>query len=331
MTLRRARRPGESSWRRRSPSSTPRSASFLSHTGPRSWTAGNRWKCSVRRRCGRRRPGWNPAGSVWSATIAAIGAGRRQQHAAGAVDRRPQGVHQRRFDGEGVDHEYRAAQAGHPHRQAEAGAENPELARQQQLLTSFEESLKAKEEELTQEFETQVADRTASTTKQRMAALKAELDQISLYETNLREALKSQETTTREVGKASVNLQDVQFSPGHEPAASRSDPAPDQRHRDGDAAGAADSAGRASRKSPASKTSGPSIRLWWFSWRSAAVSAWRSCGTGWTRPCSRPTMSPGSLTCPSSAPRRVPARSKRPCSPSTWPATTRRFGRTCLC
>jgi len=92
--------------------------------------------------------------------------------------------------------------------------ENPEIARQQQLLTTFEESLKEKEQELTQEFEVQVADRTASTIKQRMAALKAELGQISLYESSLREALKSQETTTREVGRASVNLQDVQFSLG---------------------------------------------------------------------------------------------------------------------
>ncbi len=89
--------------------------------------------------------------------------------------------------------------------------ENPELARQQQLLASFEESLKEKTEELTREFEAQVADRATSTNKMKMAALKAERDQIQLYETNLREALKSQEVTTNEVGKASVNLQDLQF------------------------------------------------------------------------------------------------------------------------
>lgn len=92
--------------------------------------------------------------------------------------------------------------------------ENPELARQQQLLTVFEENLKEKEKELTQEFEVQVADRTKSTTKQRMAALKAEHEQIAQYETRLRDALKTQETATREVGKASVYLADVQFNLG---------------------------------------------------------------------------------------------------------------------
>lgn len=92
--------------------------------------------------------------------------------------------------------------------------ENPELARQQQLLTTFEESLKLKEAELTQEFEAQVADRTSVSNKQRVLALKAELDQISRYEKRLREYLSTQETTTREVGKASVDMQDVQFSMG---------------------------------------------------------------------------------------------------------------------
>lgn len=92
--------------------------------------------------------------------------------------------------------------------------ENPELARQQQLLASFEETLKAKEEELTGKFDEQVADRIAATTRQRMAALKAELEQISLYEANLREALKMQETTTQEVGRASAELQSLQYDLG---------------------------------------------------------------------------------------------------------------------
>jgi succinoglycan biosynthesis transport protein ExoP len=92
--------------------------------------------------------------------------------------------------------------------------ENPELARQQQLLTVFEENLKEKEKELTQEFEVQVADRTTSATKQRMAGIKAEREQIAQYEAGLKAALDKQETTTSDIGKASVNLSDVQFSMG---------------------------------------------------------------------------------------------------------------------
>ena len=92
--------------------------------------------------------------------------------------------------------------------------ENPELARQQQLLVSFEENLEEKEKELTQEFEVQVADRTTTANKQRITALKAELDQISQYEKKLRDALDAQEAKTRDVGKANVELLDVQFSLG---------------------------------------------------------------------------------------------------------------------
>jgi succinoglycan biosynthesis transport protein ExoP len=92
--------------------------------------------------------------------------------------------------------------------------ENPEIAREEATLATFEESLKEKEAELTQEFEAQVADRAVATNKQRLASLKAELGQILLYKKNLAEALTSQETTTKEVGKASVNLQDLQFDLG---------------------------------------------------------------------------------------------------------------------
>ncbi len=92
--------------------------------------------------------------------------------------------------------------------------ENPELPRQQQLLTSFEDSLKEKEKELTQEFETQVADRTAATNKQKMAALKAELEQVTLYEASLLKSLEEQKTTTRKVAEASVALQEIQFKMG---------------------------------------------------------------------------------------------------------------------
>jgi succinoglycan biosynthesis transport protein ExoP len=90
--------------------------------------------------------------------------------------------------------------------------ENPELVRQQQLLATFEENLKEKEKALTQEFDAQVAAQATFMTKQRLASLKAEHDQISQHEKSLGEALITQEETTKAVGTASVNLQDVQFS-----------------------------------------------------------------------------------------------------------------------
>jgi succinoglycan biosynthesis transport protein ExoP len=90
-------------------------------------------------------------------------------------------------------------------------AGNPDLDRKQQLLTAFEQDLKDKEDELTQEFEQQVAGRVDTTNKQRLAALRIELDQINAHDKKLRDALNVQETTTGQVGQASVKLQDLQF------------------------------------------------------------------------------------------------------------------------
>jgi capsular exopolysaccharide synthesis family protein len=90
--------------------------------------------------------------------------------------------------------------------------ENPEIVRQQQLLTVFEESLNAKEKELTQEFEAQVAARAAMMNAQRIAAFNAELNQVNQYYQSLTKELDSQKTMTTAVGKANVNLQDMQLS-----------------------------------------------------------------------------------------------------------------------
>jgi succinoglycan biosynthesis transport protein ExoP len=90
-------------------------------------------------------------------------------------------------------------------------SENPELVRKQQLLDAFEQNLKAKEDELTQEFEQQMAGRIDATNKQRLMTLKIELDQINAHDKKLRDALNVQDTTTRQVGQASVTLQDRQF------------------------------------------------------------------------------------------------------------------------
>jgi succinoglycan biosynthesis transport protein ExoP len=90
-------------------------------------------------------------------------------------------------------------------------SENPKLAREQQVLSVFEQSLKEKEDELGKEFEGQVAGRIDTANKRRIMALQIELDQINTHDKKLREALNVQDTTTRQVGQASVNLQDLQF------------------------------------------------------------------------------------------------------------------------
>jgi succinoglycan biosynthesis transport protein ExoP len=95
-------------------------------------------------------------------------------------------------------------------RQTLAG-DNPKLVRQQELLDVFEQNLKEKEDELAAEFEGQVAGRIDAANKQRLTALKIELDQINTHDKKLRDALNVQDTTTRQVGQASVNLQDLQF------------------------------------------------------------------------------------------------------------------------
>ena len=88
---------------------------------------------------------------------------------------------------------------------------NPELVRKEQLLTAFEENLKEKEEQLSREFDEQVAGRTNVANQQRLKALAIEREQIDNHDKKLRAALNVQDTTTRQVGQASVNLQDLQF------------------------------------------------------------------------------------------------------------------------
>jgi succinoglycan biosynthesis transport protein ExoP len=88
---------------------------------------------------------------------------------------------------------------------------NPELERRTKLLEVFKQNLAKKEEEVGSDFEAQVANRRQVANQQRIAGLKAELDQISLYEQRLREALSQQDTMTRQVGQANVDLQDMQY------------------------------------------------------------------------------------------------------------------------
>lgn len=89
---------------------------------------------------------------------------------------------------------------------------NPELKRKQDLLESFEKSLKEKEEQLSQDFEKEMKDRTAESERLRLAAAKAELEQLNEREARLQAVLNEQDTTTRKVGQASVDLQDRQFN-----------------------------------------------------------------------------------------------------------------------
>jgi len=88
---------------------------------------------------------------------------------------------------------------------------NPELVRRQELLATFEETLKKKEEELGGEFEEQVSGRSREANKQRLIAAKAELALIQDNENRLKEVLGELELATKRVGIASADYGRLAF------------------------------------------------------------------------------------------------------------------------
>lgn len=88
---------------------------------------------------------------------------------------------------------------------------NPELTKRQSLLDAFRTSLEEKEKELEAKFDEQVAGQGQTIVQQRLAAAKAELEQLKAYEERLNAVLVDQEDQTRGVGQASVQLRDIEF------------------------------------------------------------------------------------------------------------------------
>jgi len=88
---------------------------------------------------------------------------------------------------------------------------NPELLRRKELLATFEDTLAKKEADLGEEFDELMRSRSREANKQRLAAAKAELEQIQANENQLREVLDSEELATRKVGIAGADYQKLLF------------------------------------------------------------------------------------------------------------------------
>ena len=88
---------------------------------------------------------------------------------------------------------------------------NPELRRRKELLATFEDTLAKKEADLGEEFDELMRSRSREANKQRLAAAKAELEQIQANENQLREVLDSEELATRKVGMAGADYQKLLF------------------------------------------------------------------------------------------------------------------------
>jgi len=82
---------------------------------------------------------------------------------------------------------------------------DPELLRSQERLATFEAILGQKEKELGAEFEEQMRSRAHEANTQRLAAAKAELEQIQANEDRLRTVLSEEESATRRVGIAGAD------------------------------------------------------------------------------------------------------------------------------
>jgi len=88
---------------------------------------------------------------------------------------------------------------------------NPELIRRRELLATFEFTLGEKEEELGAEFDEQMRSRAREANNQRLAAAKAELEQIRTNEERLSRVLDVEQTETRKAGIASADYQTLIF------------------------------------------------------------------------------------------------------------------------
>ena len=89
--------------------------------------------------------------------------------------------------------------------------ENPAIQQKQELVNAFQARLEEKRKEIAKEFDAMAAQETANTSKQKLRAAKAELDQTKAHETRLQELLADEDTQTVKVGRTQLDIQDAQF------------------------------------------------------------------------------------------------------------------------
>jgi capsular exopolysaccharide synthesis family protein len=89
--------------------------------------------------------------------------------------------------------------------------QHPDLRQKQLLVDAFESQLQEKREELSKSFDDMASNQASKGRKDGLLNAQAELEQTKLHEQRLREILAQQDMKTKEVGRAQLNIDDLQF------------------------------------------------------------------------------------------------------------------------
>ena len=89
--------------------------------------------------------------------------------------------------------------------------DHPKLSQEQAALESFKKTLEAKRQELEKEADSSVEARQKEAAQQRLAAAKMEQTRIDTIYKTIRDLVDQQDARTQDVGRTSMNIQDLQF------------------------------------------------------------------------------------------------------------------------
>ena len=89
--------------------------------------------------------------------------------------------------------------------------ENPAIQQKQELVDAFQARLEEKRQEIAKEFDAMAAQETTNTSKQKLRAATAELEQTKAHENRLQQLLDAEGTQTVKVGRTQLDIQDAQF------------------------------------------------------------------------------------------------------------------------
>jgi capsular exopolysaccharide synthesis family protein len=89
--------------------------------------------------------------------------------------------------------------------------ENPLLKQKEEFIESFRKRLDERRQEAGKEFDALIAEDANLAARNRLLNARAELEQVSAYESRLREKLAKEDAQTIEVGRKQLNIQDMQY------------------------------------------------------------------------------------------------------------------------
>ena len=88
---------------------------------------------------------------------------------------------------------------------------HPSLKTKRELLDAFKTTLDNKRQEAAKGFDEGFTQRAAAANQERIQTVHSQIDQIKAQESRLREVLNQQDTEARQVGRAHLTMQDLQF------------------------------------------------------------------------------------------------------------------------